>query len=374
MLPSPWSQMALRPSRAHGEPLFAARIRAQVSDFEVHEELGFEPSGAGPHWLLLVRKRGANTEWVARELAKFGGHRSHDVGFAGLKDRHAVATQWFSMPAGRFGNQDLLALRGDGFEVLQAHPHHRKLRRGALQGNRFNIVLTGLPAPLDTEAVVSRLHRISADGVPNYFGAQRFGRDLGNLRRALVAAQIVQARAAGTQADSMRWHGRDERSFALSAARSLIFNTLLSQRVADGSWRCLLPGDIANFDGGGTVFGVSEVDDSLQSRLTTGELHATGPLWGATALQPQGEIEAWERAAAAACAPLDQWVLAEELRAERRALRLRVRDLRHEWLGDQSGLRLSFALTAGAYATTVLGELAEITDAAARADHADSST
>jgi tRNA pseudouridine13 synthase len=369
MLPAAWADFALRPPRAHGEPLFGARIRARPEHFQVDEELGFAAAGDGPHWLLKVRKCGANTEWVARELARHAGVRPHDVGFAGLKDRHAVATQWFTAPAGRRSQDEWRALRGEGYEVLEAHAHNRKLRRGALAGNRFSILLTDVPPATDRAAAARRIERLAADGVPNYFGPQRFGRELGNLRRAAAAARGPEAGAIG-----VRWRGRDERSFALSAARSLIFNTVLAARVADGSWRHLQPGDLANFDDGGTIFPVSAMDNSLAERIASGELHATGPLWGLTELAPQGHVAALEQQAAATCDPLGSWLLAEGLQAERRALRLRVRDLRHEWLPAEGGLRLSFALTSGAYATMVLNELADIDDAAQAGDQAVRST
>lgn len=306
MLPSSWAEFALRPPLAHGEPLFRARIRAQPEHFQVDEELGFTAAGDGPHWLLKLRKRGANTEWLARELAKHAGVRPHDIGFAGLKDRHAVATQWFTAPAGRLGQDQWLALRGEGFEVIEAHPHNRKLRRGALAGNRFAIVLTEVPPTVDREAVGLRIEKLAADGVPNFFGPQRFGRELGNLRRALAAAQVGETRGENVsqRTAGVHWRGRDERSFALSAARSLIFNTVLAARVADGSWRQLQPGDLANFDDGGTVFPVTAIDDSLTARIASGELHPTGPLWGLTELAPRGHIAALEQQAAAACDPL----------------------------------------------------------------------
>src|SRR5262245_50015881 len=170
-IPQHWIACALAPPRAFGAPLGRGRLRAEPEDFLVEEDLGFAPSGAGSHVLLKVRKRNANTEWVARELARAAGCRQHDVGFAGLKDRHAVTTQWFSVPLPRQpraarrdaaapggavapvarsddGNlnsfaapdtanralSDLAAIRGADFEVLEAHAHAKKLPRGALAG------------------------------------------------------------------------------------------------------------------------------------------------------------------------------------------------------------------------------------------------
>ncbi|MFO0511454.1 MAG: tRNA pseudouridine(13) synthase TruD, partial [Gammaproteobacteria bacterium] len=174
-----WRALALDPPRAYGPPLGTARLRTVPEDFQVEERLGFEPSGAGDHVLVRVRKRGANTAWVARALARIAGVRPHDVGYAGLKDRHAVTTQWFSLPARRQGPAALAEARGEGWEVLEAHAHRRKLPRGALAGNDFRIVLRGFDG--DREALERRVEKLRQHGVPNYCGPQRGGRALANL-------------------------------------------------------------------------------------------------------------------------------------------------------------------------------------------------
>ncbi len=356
-LPGDWLASAVHPPRAHGQPLGQASLRAQPEDFQVDEELGFAAAGQGHHWLLQVRKRSANTEWVARDLARRARVRPYDVGFAGLKDRHAVATQWFTVPVSRGEAVAWQGYSGEGYEVLAAHPHDRKLRRGALAANRFDLLLTNMSGPVPRAAIDERLRLIAAAGVPNYFGPQRFGRDAGNLLRARQYAWHVAADAGGQPA-------RSDRSFALSAARSLIFNEVLAQRVQAGTWNELRSGDIANFDDGNTVFAVNELDDSLRARCQGGELHPTGPMWGtAGGLSAQGETADLEARAAAACEPLDRWLLAEDLRAERRPLRLRVQQLTHQWGANDSSLRLRFRLNPGSFATTVLRELLDARDA-----------
>jgi tRNA pseudouridine13 synthase len=257
---------ALDPPRALGAPLASATLRAEPEDFVVEEELGFAPAGEGQHLLVQVRKRNANTAWVAEELARIAGCRQHDVGYAGLKDRRAVSVQWFTLPRPR-APLALAALRGEGFEALQLHPHNRKLPRGALTGNRFAIrlrALAGSGAQLQ-EALAERLASIGRSGVPNYFGPQRFGRDGANLER--MAAPLRALRPA-------------ERGFVLSAARSVIFNAVLAQRVTAGSWGQVLAGDLANLDGRGSFFVVDRVDAVLQERARALDIHPTGPLWG----------------------------------------------------------------------------------------------
>ncbi|MGH8136403.1 MAG: tRNA pseudouridine(13) synthase TruD, partial [Steroidobacteraceae bacterium] len=126
-----WRQLAIDPPYAHGGPPAAGLIRTDPEDFLVEERLGFQPDGGTGHYLLLVEKRDANTLYVARCLARHAGLPPGDVGFAGLKDRRAVARQWFSMPARR-DHAPPEGHQGDGFRILEVHPHSRKLRRGAL--------------------------------------------------------------------------------------------------------------------------------------------------------------------------------------------------------------------------------------------------
>ena len=140
MIPDHWRRAALAPPPAWGDPLGSGVLRASPEDFEVDEILGFAASGEGPHALLSVRKRGANTEWVARELARAAGVKPFEVGFAGLKDRNAVTTQHFTVPRGKRAAAEFIGLKGEGYEVLGAAAHQRKLPRGALEGNRFVIV------------------------------------------------------------------------------------------------------------------------------------------------------------------------------------------------------------------------------------------
>src|ERR1700721_3910993 len=138
---SAWTRAALQPPRAHGAPPPPAQIKAVPEDFHVEEQLSFEPSGTGPHWLLRVEKRTANTRWVAAEIARLAGVPAGDVGYAGLKDRHAVAVQWFSVPSLARSAESWIEVRTAEFKVLEGRANSRNLRRGALSGNRFRIRL-----------------------------------------------------------------------------------------------------------------------------------------------------------------------------------------------------------------------------------------
>jgi tRNA pseudouridine13 synthase len=334
-------EAALAPPRALGVPMVTGQLRAQPEDFVVEEDLGFAPAGLGQHLLLKVRKRNANTQWVARELARIAACRPFEVGFAGLKDRHAIAVQWFSVPRPRTA-VNWPEVRAEDFEVLEAHGHNRKLPRGALAGNRFTVRIRapdGDGAPL-CAAITSRLAEIARRGVPNYFGPQRFGRGGANLVRAQGGL------------GSLR---REERGFVLSAARSVVFNAVLAERVADGSWEHLVDGDLAGLDGRGSLFAADAADPTLTQRCERLEIHPPGPLWGvgspatrAGVLELESRIGARFREESGLC-------VAAGMVQERRSLRLAVRELESEAEPDACVLR--FRLARGSFATVVLREL-----------------
>ena len=322
-------------THAYGPPLFAATIRTEPADFDVTEELGFELSGDGEHDYLYVEKTGTNTEWLARQLAGFADVPAKDVGYSGLKDRHAVTRQWFSVP--RWNQPDWAAFEVDDVSILEVNRNARKLRRGAHRSNRFRIVMRGtLP---DNAVLEQRLVSIRDSGVPNYYGPQRFGRGGGNVA-------LADSWAAGKRLP------RHKRSIAISSARSFMFNELLAARVDDKSWNKLVAGDVANLDGTGSVFDVEVVDDELRERCAGLDIHPTELLWGdgsAEEAAPPGH-DNWLRALSKA-----------RVKPLRRSRRLRVIDLR--WQFDDDALILIFGLTRGAFATSILREIAEVADA-----------
>jgi tRNA pseudouridine13 synthase len=339
----------LQPPRAHGTPLPPATLKAAPEDFHVEERLSFEPSGSGPHWLLRVEKRSANTRWVAAEIARQAGVPTGDVGYAGLKDRQAIAVQWFSVPAAGKTADFWSGARTNEFKVLEVHANLRKLKIGALSGNRFRIRLRDVM--WSREQLDSKLEALRAHGVPNYFGPQRFGREGYNLDR--IAAWMQSGVAP---------RGRAERSFTLSAARSLVFNAVLARRVEAGDWSQIAPGDLASLDGSGSHFPVTAVDDELRRRLSEFDIHASGPLWGCGQPASVGYALQHELAVASELAAVTGLLAAEGLSQERRALRCAVRELTAE--RDVSTLTLSFSLGRGQFATSVLREICELQGAA----------
>lgn len=333
-------------ARSAGEPEVRARARVLPEDFLVEEELGFAPDGVGEHVWLRIRKRGCNTEWVARELARHARVAPSAVGYAGLKDRRAVAVQWFSVhiPGAKEPTWGGLA---DACTVIEHARHRRKLRRGSLRGNRFRILLRDLRGPWGD--LRRRVGLAARRGVPNYFGPQRFGHD---------GANVTEARAWFSGAASVR--GRFRRGLYLSAARARVFNALLERRVTGNSWEHLMPGELAMLDGTHSVFAVERPDAGLEARALRQDLHPTGPLWGCGAPAPTGACAALEREVAEVESDLCRGLERAGVRAARRALRAHVGVLALE--RTRQGALLEFRLPAGAYATAVLRELVRLED------------
>jgi tRNA pseudouridine13 synthase len=256
-----------------------------------------------------------------------------------MKDRLAVTRQWFSVR--RLGGTpaDWTALDVDGVKILATSRNTRKLRRGAHAGNQFQIVLRNLVTiaeEADENALDQRVRAICEQGVPNYFGEQRFGREAGNL-------QLAEVFFAGKRLK------RDKRSIALSSARAWIFNQVLQQRVQDGSWSKLRPGDTAILDGSGSIFPVEDVDDELLQRCKRLDLHPSGPLWGEGG-NPQPREQEIAGGFVALAAGLEK-----NTKSSRRSLRLAVRNLTASPVDDAQ--TLDFYLARGGFATAVLREL-----------------
>jgi tRNA pseudouridine13 synthase len=329
---------------AHGGPVLCGVLRAMPEDFRVTEQLSYRATGDGEHVFLTVRKRERNTHEVARALAKLAGVAQKAVGYAGLKDRHAVATQHFTVQLPGRDGPDWSALEDDTLQVIGVERHRRKIRRGSLTGNRFEIRVRDVQG--DKAMAERRLTIIAQQGVPNYFGSQRFGRQGSNLQRV---ADLFAGRGPRPN--------REQRGLLLSAARAQLFNKVLESRVHDGSWQTAVPGDVMLLAGSQRQFHFDVADPTVSSRLAALAIHPSGPLCGrlGRALQP---TDLAQRIEARALAAWQDWVIGLDrlgLDADRRALRLAVDDLEWHWEGNT--LMLRFALGAGSFATVVLREL-----------------
>jgi tRNA pseudouridine13 synthase len=303
----------------------SATLKLLNEDFIVTELPLQLPSGAGEHIWLDIEKNGANTAFVAQQLAEAAGVNEWDVGYAGLKDRYAITRQWFSIYLPKGETPDLTQLQHPEFKVLSQSRHVKKLRPGDLLVNRFRIVLREVTG--SREAIEANLKAIAAQGVPNYFGAQRFGFDGGNVEqgRAMLAREI-------------RVRNPKKKGIYLSAVRSFVFNEVLALRMQQGLWGKTLPGDVMNEAG-----------------------QPTGPLWGRGRVSTTDEAQALEMGVAQRHATLCDGMEHAGLDQERRALVASPADMAWEWL-ETDQLVLTFSLPAGNYATSVLNEILRTTE------------
>ncbi|MCG2634051.1 MAG: tRNA pseudouridine(13) synthase TruD [Gammaproteobacteria bacterium] len=324
-------------------PLTTGLIKAMPEEFVVGESLSFELSGEGTHHYLLLRKTGANTEWVARQLARFAEVSGRVVGYAGRKDRQAVTDQWFSVELPARRELDWNTLNLPGVELLKHQRHGRKLRIGALRENHFQLVIR--EADGDWQQLERRLEQIMESGIPNYFGPQRFGHQGRNLAKA---------EALFTRKLRLK---RKDAGLYYSAARSALFNDVLARRVQQGNWNQGISGDVLMLDGSHSHFTIEQPDEQTIARIESGDLHPTGPLHGRGESAVQLECLGLEEEAMAARPALKSGLEQARLDPDRRALRVRPRHL--TWQQHDNQLRLAFSLPAGSYATALLAELVE---------------
>jgi tRNA pseudouridine13 synthase len=342
-------------SAPSASPLPRGVIKSTPEDFVVEEIPAYEASGEGPHVFVRFTKRGLTTDDAMRALARALGSDPREAGAAGMKDKHAVTTQTISLAPPRGETASAFAERAakveiDHITVHEAKPHTNKLKPGHLVGNRFTISVRDIARERVAEVIAS-LERVGHDGLPNAFGAQRFGREGDNAARARAWLG-----GSGPAPRDPR-----QRRFLWSALQSAIFNAVLDARVEDGTWASALEGDLLKRRTSGGLFLCTDVQAD-RARAAEGEVSPTGPILGVKMRSPEGAPAALEQR-------LVQQMLGESFdlaatkklgEGSRRALRLWIEDLRVEPLNDGAseeelqGLRVYFVLPKGAYATTVL--------------------
>ena len=319
-----------------------ALLKAECADFVVKEQLGYDMSGDGEFVVVNVRKTDCNTLFVGEQLAKFAGISTRNMSYAGLKDRKAVTEQWFSLQMPGQPTPDFSQFSLEGVEILDVTRHQRKIRIGSLQGNHFEILLRNAE---ETDELKVRLDFLAKNGFPNYFTEQRFGRDGNNLTQALRWAN-----------GEIKVKDRNKRSFYLSAARSDMFNLILSKRIELNLAQQILVGDVLQLNGSHSWFVVDESEDlaQLQQRLAQQDVLLTAPLIGEeekSAVDFEHEIFAQHQA-------LFALMRQERMKAARRPILMHPQHF--QWQFEPNGLRLQFALPAGSYATALIRELVNI--------------
>lgn len=347
----------------NGKPKSTGVIKVKQQDFCVFEQLPFVPCGEGEHLFIHIRKIGANTVFVARELAKYFKVKEQLVSYAGLKDRFAVTEQWFGIHVPGKQEFDLTDLSIEGVEVISFKRHNKKLRTGALTGNRFELIIRDVT---NIKGLYERWEKIVSNGVPNYFGEQRFGIDGGNINAALSLF-------SGTKVKDKK-----KRGMYLSAARSRIFNDMINERIQNNTFDTLAIGDVVMLAGTQSVFCLEEVDQVIKQRLNDKDIDITAPMWGSGELMTQAQPKIFEQHIADKHPEFSQGLPRFGLKQERRRIRLVIDDADIEIL-PQNGvvnnknedstlptIKVSFTLAAGSYATTVLRELIDYKDGSQR--------
>lgn len=326
-----------------GKPQQAGRLKAEFADFIVKEELGYSLAGEGEFVAVKVRKTNANTLFVGEKLAEFAGISAKNMSYAGLKDRHAITEQWFCLHLAGKATPDFSQFQLDDVEILEITRHNRKIRVGSLDGNHFELLLRDV---VESDELTLRLDRLQAVGFPNYFTEQRFGRDGYNLTQAQRWAE-----------GEIQVNDRKKRSFYLSAARSEIFNLIVSDRIAAGLVDQVLEHDIVQLAGSNSWF-VAQANEleELNKRLDSGDILLTAALIGENSLEQTASER--ERAIVAEQTLLLNLMKKARMNAARRAMLCKPENLR--WQFEPEGLRLQFFLPAGSYATGLVRELMTI--------------
>ncbi len=336
----------------HGGPLGRARFKVEPEDFLVEERLGFEPSGVGEHCLVWVEKRDLDSNTVSTLLADALGIRRRSVSHCGLKDRHAVTRQWFSIHMPGEESPEAHVLEAERLKVLRITRNGRKLRRGTHIGNRFIIRLRDSDA--DPTALLERWELLCRRGAPNFFGPQRFGRDGRNVEKA-------RAMFAGEFAVRDRFL----RGMLLSAARSHLFNSVVAERINRGNWDVPIDGEVYGFASNRSLILPDRQRGDEAERLIQGSIEMTAPLWGTGDLQSVGALRELEQGCIEPFRELTNGLEDTGLRQERRVMRIRPADPQIEFIENDNACRdilLSFDLPKGTYATTLLRELFDLVE------------
>jgi len=278
-----------------------------------------------------------------------------------MKDKRAECTQWFSVPLQKekgavkgSENQSIISrLEDENIKIISTVRNNRKLKIGSHKRNLFDITLRNCLE--GREEFDANLGKIKQFGVPNYYGFQRFGRGLSNLKQ-------VDKLIHDPQTNTKRRQKSFKKGMLISAARAYVFNQVLSSRITNNNWSQFVAGDVINLDGTARNFIVEEGawDSTLQKRLENFDIHLTGPLLGEVDSKDRyissGKAADIEKAEVDKYPKILEYLQKIGAKSSRRPLRFLPEELRWAWLDDYT-LNLSFALNPGAYATSLLREV-----------------
>lgn len=339
-----WHEQMSAWAFAYGQPTLCGEIKKTPEDFQVIEDLRIEPAGQGEHILLQITKQRQNTDTVAKALARHADVAYRDVGYSGLKDFNAVTQQWFSIYKPKLTAINWDAFDCNGVEINQIHRHNRKIKRGTHRANQFQIRIRNFQG--EDGDLSNKIKAIKRQGVPNYFGTQRFGRNCNNMQQAyslLVKQQTIK--------------NRNLKSIVMSSARSWLFNCIVSERLKTNTWSTLYDGEPANLNGSNSVFNATK-DTQQQTRLASLDIHPTAPMWGVYKqddIAHFSQLHDFECSVVKPYSELSTGLEKSKLSYQRRPIRMEVSQL--DYTVEQKDVVLSFSLQKGQYATSVLREL-----------------
>ncbi len=330
--------------RAYKGRLVTADLRTNSSDFRVTEVLSFPLSGSGEHLFIYVEKQDCNTDWVIRQLCKKLDLTTKHIGYAGKKDRHSISRQWFSLHLpGK--DIDINDINCDSFRVIESVRHNKKLRVGSLAENQFKIILRNMSGPVDQTIIEA----IKINGVPNYFGMQRFGINGANLDKAELLLK-----------GKIKIKNRNKRGITISSARSFLFNLMLAERIEQANWNLPIDGDCLMLNGSHSFFHCKQPQEQDVERVRSGDAHVSGFMVGKQDSETTDTANDVEKVI---LNNYESWVSGLKnlnLDSGRRAFRVTPRQLEVKPIDE--GLLLEFSLSKGCFATSVIREIADITD------------
>jgi len=326
----------------YGAATISAVLKSRPEDFRVIEELGFEPGGNGEHLFLWIEKTAMSTHELIEQVASDFSIPPKHIGYSGLKDKQAVTRQWLSLHLP--GQQALFKLpRVDRYQLLDHGWHHRKLRPGSHRFNHFEVLLRDVEQMPDS--ALKQLRLIGEQGIANYFGVQRFGRNQDNVEQALK------------QLDRRKL-GRNKKGLYLSSLRSYLFNRILSERISRGHWHNPLPGDVFMLRGTHSIFS-ENLDSELIQRFQSQDISSTASLYGSGQCQLSGSPLKIENQVFSEREDITRCLDRHGTKRQMRALRVSVGDFSYRHDRVEKNLLLKLRLPAGCYMTTLLDHFVE---------------
>jgi len=329
------------PLYPYGKPVISGLLKSAPEDFKVTENLGFEPSGDGEHLFLWIEKSMLTTHELIERVASDFSVKVRDIGYSGLKDKNAVTRQWLSLYLpGKMTSQETPDI--SEYKLLGQTWHDKKLRPGTHRSNYFEVIVRNVETLPKTS--LQQLDLIRSQGMANYFGQQRFGRQDDNVERALYAF---------TNNRRARRLSRSKKSLYLSALRSHLFNRVLSRRIEQGYWDKPISGDVFMLSGSRSIF-YESLNDALLARFTQLDLSSTISLYGIGNRLLQGDAMETENQVLADYGAIRQCLIQQKAKLTMRAARAVAQGLNLEHDPLKSTLYIRLTLARGSYFTSFL--------------------